>query len=249
MNIVIIEDEVPAYNRLVKLLKEVVPDGNVAAHLDSIASATNWFADNEMPDAVMLDIHLADGSAFDLLKKVRISCPVIFTTAYDAYAIEAFKTSGVDYLLKPLKKDELQQAFRKIDQFKNHFQQVSAPSFPSKPGSYKTRFMVRFGEHIKTVQVSDIAYCYSENKATFARTFDGRNFPMDANLDGLEAMLDPKEFFRINRQYLISLKAIEEMRTYTKARVIVRLNPPVKEAPIVSSERAADFKSWLGGDI
>src|SRR5690606_4597037 len=109
---------------------------------------------------------------------------------------------------------------------------------------YKKRFVIRFGDHIKTLPVEEIAYCYSENKATFARTFEGRTYPMDHNLDGLENMLDPGDFFRINRQYIISLKAIEEMKTYSKARVIVTLKPAVKEQPVVSSERAADFKLW-----
>ena len=118
----------------------------------------------------------------------------------------------------------------------------------AQPGDYKKRFVIRFGEHIKTLSVDEMAYCYSENKGTFARTYDGRTFPMDHNLDTLEQMLDPKDFFRINRQYLISLKSIDEMKTYSKARVIVKVKPPVNDPPIVSSERAADFKSWLAGE-
>lgn len=248
MNVVIIEDELPAYKRLVKLVEETLPGATVAAHLDSVADAKSWFENNKSPDILFMDIHLADGSAFDLLKEVKVEAPIIFTTAYDQYAIDAFKASSIDYLLKPIKKEELKTALSKLSEFRKMFNEngetlIQAVTNPE----YKKRFVIRFGEHIKTLEVDEIAYCYSENKATLARTFEGRNFPMDHNLDALQHMLDPAQFFRINRQYLINIQAIAEMKTYTKARVIVKLNPPVKEDPVVSSERAADFKRWLGG--
>ena len=250
MRIVIVEDEKPAYNRLSKMIKEVIPGADEAAHLESVQSANEWFGKNELPDVVFLDIHLADGSGFDLLKLSKITCPVIFTTAYDQYALEAFKTTGIDYLLKPVKKEELQNALQKLKHIQASLNDTDVPaSVPGQPKEYKKRFIIRFGEHIKTLQVEDVAYFYSENKATFARTFENRNFPMDHNLDSLEGMLNPHDFFRINRQYLINLKAIDDMKTYSKARVIVTLKPPVKELPIVSSERSAEFKQWLGGDI
>jgi DNA-binding LytR/AlgR family response regulator len=246
MNVLIIEDEQPAFKRLSKLIQEVAPAMNILAHLDSVESSKDWLQRNQKPELVFMDIHLADGSAFDLLKKVKLECPVIFTTAYDQYAMDAFKAASIDYLLKPVKKEDLKDALDKLQLFKDIFQKKEKNQ--DAPVEYKKRFLIRFGEHIKTIGTEDIAYCYSENKATFARTLDGRNYPMDHNLDALEQLLDPKDFFRINRQYLISLKAIEEMRTYTKARVLVKLNPPVKEQPVVSSERAADFKHWLGGE-
>ena len=249
MNIVIIEDELPAFKRLSKLVQEVIPQANIVGHLDSIKGSKEWFEKNPLPDVLFMDIHLADGSAFDLMKQVQIECPIIFTTAYDEYAMEAFKTSGLDYLLKPVKKEDIEGAMQKMKQYKDFFKREAGSSQSAQPAEYKKRFLIRFGEHIKTISVSDIAYCYSENKATFARSFDGRNYPMDHNLDALEQMLDPQEFFRINRQYLISLKSIEEMRTYTKARVIIKLTPAVKEQPVVSSERAADFKNWLAGEL
>ena len=227
MNIVIVEDEMPAFKRLSKLVQEVLPVSRLIGHLDSIQGARDWFANHPAPDIVFMDIHLADGSAFELLKQIRIECPVVFTTAYDQYAIEAFKTSSVDYLLKPVKKEDLENALLKMKRFRDMFGSEETAAVPQAP-DYKKRFLVRFGEHIKTVAVSDIAYFYSENKATFARTFESRNYPMDHNLDALEHMLDPQDFFRINRQYLISLKSIEEMRTYTKARVIIKLTPPRK---------------------
>ena len=246
MNILIIEDELPAYKRLSKLVAEVIPGAKILGPIDSIQAAKDWFAGNTCPDLIFMDIHLADGSAFDLQKQVKIDCPVIYTTAYDQYAMEAFKTASIDYLLKPVKKEDIEGAVHKLKKFQELFEHTDESH--TTPAEYKKRFLIRFGEHIKTVSVEEISYCYSESKATFAKTFDGRNYPMDHNLDALEKMLDPQEFFRINRQYLISLKSIEEMRTYTKARVIVKLNPPVKDQPVVSSERAADFKQWLAGE-
>jgi two-component system LytT family response regulator len=249
MNILIVEDELLAFNKLSKLVMENIPGAVIIAHLDSISSAQSWFSQNPMPHAVLMDINLADGSAFDLLKLVKIDCPVIFTTAYDEYAIEAFKTSGIGYLLKPVKKDELLQAFQKLASFRNFFGTSKEGTTQDTPTDYKKRFVIRFGEHIKTLSTEEIAYCFSENKATYARTYEGRTYPMDYNLDALEAMLDPEHFFRINRQYIISLKAIDEMKTYSKARVIITLKPPVKEQPVVSSERAAQFKLWLAGEL
>jgi DNA-binding LytR/AlgR family response regulator len=249
MNIVIIEDELPAYNRLLKLVEETIPSANVIAHHDSVTTAADWFSQNKTPDIVFLDIHLADGSAFDLLKRVKLECPIIFTTAYDQYAMDAFKAASIDYLLKPVKKDALKSAVQKLDEFRKIFAKSGDALVEALTQDYKKRFVIRFGEHIKTLPVEEIAYCFSENKATFARTFEGRTYPMDHNLDTLETMLPPEEFFRVNRQYIISLKAIDEMKTYSKARVIITLKPTVKEQPVVSSERAADFKSWLAGEL
>lgn len=249
MNILIVEDELPAFNKLSKLVLETISGAEIVGHVDSIAGARTWFAEHAMPDVVLMDIHLADGSAFDLVKLVQVDCPIIFTTAYDEYAMEAFKTSSIDYLLKPVKKEELEMAFSKLSNFKSFFHPADAPRTATQPAEYKKRFIIRFGEHIKTVSVEEVAYFFSENKATYVRTHEGRTYPMDNNLDSLETMLDPEHFFRVNRQYIIHLKAIDEMKTYSKARVIVSLRPAVKEAPVVSSERAAQFKLWLAGEL
>ncbi|MBS1771551.1 MAG: response regulator transcription factor [Bacteroidetes bacterium] len=248
MKVVVIEDEMPAFKRLSKLIEETMPGAEIAAHIDSVEEAQKWFAANEAPAIVFMDIHLADGSAFDLLKLTKIDAPIIFTTAYDQYAIDAFKASSIDYLMKPVKKEELKNALLKLDDLKRIFSDKNNALIQTPAQQeYKKRFIIRFGEHIKTLTTDEIAYCYSENKATLARTFEGRTFPMDHNLDALQNMLDPVQFFRINRQYLINLHSIVDMKAHTKARVIVTLKPPVKELPVVSSERAADFKQWLGG--
>jgi DNA-binding LytR/AlgR family response regulator len=255
MNIVLIEDEKPALARITKLITEILPSAKIIAHHDSVQSAREWFSGNPSPDLVMLDIQLADGTAFDLLKQIAIGCPIIFTTAFDRYAIDAFKANSIDYLLKPVKKEELETALKKLEEYRNIFGNkvagtpAASQSLPPLPVEYKKRFIIRFGEHIKTLPVESISYFVSENKSTFARTFDGMKYPMDHNLDALELMLDTQDFFRINRQFIINIKSIDEMKVYTKARVIVRLNPPVKDPPIVSSERAADFKLWLAGEF
>lgn len=250
MNVVIIEDEQPAYKRLAKLLNEVQPDINILAQLETVADAKQWLQDNDTPDVIFMDIHLADGSAFDLLAEVEIKAPVIFTTAYDQYAIEAFKTASVGYLLKPIKPEALKEAIGRIDEYKKIFLEKDdvLKTLVKKEG-YKKRFLIRFGEHIKTVLTEEIAYCYSESKATFLKTFEGRTYPLDYNLDAMEQLLDPERFFRLNRQYIVCLQAISEMKTYSKARIIVTLNPEAKEQPVVSSEKSAVFKQWLAGDI
>jgi DNA-binding LytR/AlgR family response regulator len=248
MNIVIIEDEHLAYERMAKLVKEIIPVSQIVAHHDTVDASRRWFLQNPAPDLVLLDVQLSDGTAFDLLKLVNIDCPIIFTTAYDKYAIDAFAATSIDYLLKPIKKTDLESALQKLKKFQNIFHHPE-PAKKAAGVEYKKRFVIRFGEHIKSLSVDDIAYCYSENKNTYAKDSDGRVYPLDQNLDTLEEILNPDDFFRINRQYIITLKAINEMRTYSKARVIIRLNPAVKEPPIVSSERAADFKKWLGGEL
>lgn len=252
MKVLIIEDEEPAAKRLHKMLKEIEPDINVLDNIVSVSSALKWFAGNDSPDLVFSDIQLSDGLSFDIFKGVNISCPVIFTTAYDQYAIDAFKVNSIDYLLKPIKKEELANA---VSKFKKLTGTPAAPAFDINkllqtlnPGGvdYKKRFVVRYGEHIKTINIEEVVYFYTEDKVNFLCTKDGRRFVIDFNLDTLESTLDPKTFFRINRQYIIGIHSIAEMFAYTKSRVLIKLNPPAKHETIVSTERSAEFKHWLG---
>lgn len=254
MTILIIEDEEPAYKRLQKMLKELEPDHTLLDQIVSVSSAIKWFKANEAPDLIISDIQLSDGISFEIFKQVDIKCPVIFTTAYDQYAIEAFKVNSIDYLLKPVKKEELAKA---VTKFKGLTPAVSAPaldinkllqSLQPAGTDYKKRFVVRYGEHIKTIDIEDVVYFYTEDKATFLCTKDARRFVVDFNLDTLDSILDPKIFFRINRQYIISIHSIAEMFAYSKSRVLIKLNPPSKHETIVSTERSADFKHWLGDE-
>lgn len=252
----IIEDEEIAAKRLQKLVTELLPEAEMLPVQASIAAAVQWFQQNKAPDLIFADIQLADGPSFDIFKQVEINAPVIFATAFDAYAIHAFKLNSVDYLLKPVKKDELRQAIEKFKRI--YVTEKNVDSLPrsleqllqslKSPSQYKERFVIRLGEHMHTIETNQVAYFYTENKANYIVTKAGKKYPSDSNLDQLEAMMNPKEFFRINRQFFISYTSIVEMFTYSKARVLIKLNPPSKLETIVSTERAASFKSWLAGE-
>ncbi len=251
MKILLIEDEDPAAKRLQKLLKEIEPTATILDSIVSVSSAIKWFQENEAPDLVISDIQLSDGLSFEIFKNTDIRCTVIFTTAFDQYAIDAFKVNSIDYLLKPIKKEELTAAINKYKQLKNNVQTTALDinkllqSFTPTAANYKTRFIVRYGEHIKTINIQDVAYFYTEDKINFLTTKEGRRYTIDFNLDTLETMLDPKIFFRINRQYIIGIHSITEMFAYSKSRVLVKLNPPTKQETVVSTERSGDFKLWL----
>lgn len=251
MQILIIEDETPAAKRLQKMIQEIDPEITVLNTIVSVTSAIKWLNENPLPDLILSDIQLSDGLSFEIFKTTQQLCPVIFTTAFDQYAIEAFKVNSIDYLLKPIKKEELGAAIEKFTRLKK----AAAPpsmdiakllqSFDPSATTYKTRFIVKYGEHIKTINTQDVAYFYTENKINFLLTHEGRRYTIDFNLDTLESSLDPKVFFRINRQFIISIHAIVEMFAYSKSRVLIKLNPPTKQETVVSTERSGDFKLWL----
>lgn len=254
IKVLIIEDEEAASRRLNKLIAELMPEATIAGTIVSIASAVQWLKQNGQPDLMFADIHLADGSSFEIFKLIKVECPIIFITAYDQYALQAFQTNSVHYLLKPIKKDDLQNA---IERFRKIYAAPQKPSIDFEKvlsmikqpeANYKERFIIRFGEHIKTIETGDIAWFYTENKANFAVLKDGKRYPIDHNLDELESMINPKQFFRINRQFIISYGSIAEMVSYSKSRVFIKLNPPSKIETIVSTERSASFKSWLADE-
>ena len=254
-NILIIEDEEPAANRLKKMVAELEPDTQVLENIVSVSSGLAWFEKNQTPDLIFSDIQLSDGLSFEIFRNVEVQCPVIFITAYDQYAIDAFKVNSIDYLLKPIKKDDLQAALTKYKKLNSSATSTAAvdlnkmlEAFTPAKTEYKTRFIVRYGEHIKTIKIEEVAYFYTEDKINFLTTNEGRRYAIDYNLDSLESVLDPKAFFRINRQFIISIHAISEMFSYSKSRVLVKLNPPCKHETIVSTERSGDFKLWLGDE-
>jgi DNA-binding LytR/AlgR family response regulator len=253
IKILMLEDEEPAAKRLQKLIKESEPEGEVLAVIDSIAQAKIWLQQNPVPDLMLVDIHLADGISLELFQQTEIQCPLIFTTAYDEYALQAFKLNSVDYLLKPVKKNELHDA---IEKYKRQKAKEHPPVDVSKLlesmqqplHQYRDRFVIRYGEHIKTVETKDVSYFYTESRANFLVTAEGKRYVLDFNLDQLERMLNPKTFFRINRQFIVSLQSIDEMTAWTKARVFIKLKPANKQETIVSTERSPEFKKWLSGD-
>lgn len=250
MNVLIIEDEAAAARRLEKMVLALAPQAQVLDKLDSIEASLNWLEQHKLPDLIFMDIHLADGSSFEIFNHTAIHCPIIFTTAYDQYAIQAFRVNAVDYLLKPIKREELRVALHKFDQQSRqqgafNYQRL-AESIKEDP--YNRRFLIRIGQNIKVVDANNAAYFYTEDKITFVVTQDGKRYPLDHSLEKLEEMLDPRRFFRVNRQVILGLEAIREMYAYSKSRVKVELEPPADMDIIVSTERSPYFKKWLTGE-
>lgn len=252
MNVVIIEDEAFAALRLKKMIEDYDPDIKILAELESVAESVKWFKSNPEPDLIFLDIHLEDDLSFAIFDQVNISSPVIFTTAFDEYAIKAFKLKSIDYLLKPIVHEELAAALKKYEQFSGLRQhQADLQSLytllTSNDKKYRERFSISVGTKIKMVEVKDIAYFFVMDKGTYLRTHQGNTYNVDFTLDKLEEMLDPDSFFRINRKYLINLSSIASMQAYSRSRVKLELKPMADEEfdTIVSIDRSGEFKRWL----
>jgi len=252
MRILIIEDEPLAAENLAVLIKKVSPESEVLCMLDSVQTAVEWFQQNETPDLAFCDVQLGDGLSFEIFEQVKIDCPVIFTTAYDEYALKAFQVNSVDYLLKPLSPKDLEKA---IEKFKSRFQNSETSQqqfqFPNKQllqmltANYKTRFLIKVGEHIKNIKIEDINWFYTMEKNTFMHTNSGKDFPMDNSLDQLELLVNPQDFFRINRKYFIHIDSIEDIISYSNSRLRLKLQNNKDDSIIVSREKVRDFKAWL----
>jgi DNA-binding LytR/AlgR family response regulator len=251
VNILIIEDEPEAAALLATLLREIRPGVNILGSLDSIRSAVKWVAENTSPDLFFMDIQLADGLSFEIFEKVDITAPVIFTTAYNEYALKAFKVNSIDYILKPLDKEEVKAALRKYENLtgqhlsREHIMESIGTAMQMLTKRYKERFVIRVGEHLKSVEINDILYFYSLEKTTFAQTTDGRKHILDFTLDQLEGLLDPAKFFRINRKYIVSVHSIRDMISHTNSRLKLLLKATDDDDVIVARERVQEFKDWL----
>jgi DNA-binding LytR/AlgR family response regulator len=251
MKALIIEDEVLAARHLQHVLDEV---GNITVItiLESISESVEWFKINPQPELMFLDIHLADGSAFEIFKHVEISCPVIFTTAYDEYALKAFKVNSIDYLLKPVDADAVKGAMKKIETLSLYNKPVDEfkkfiDSF-NKGLSYKTHFLIPAkGDKLIPVQSADIAFIYIDSGIVKARTFDEKSFRFEFTLDELSEMLNPYDFFRANRQFIIARKAIKDIDIWFNSRLSVNLKIVAPEKILLSKARIPEFKSWFGG--
>ncbi|MFN3997412.1 LytR/AlgR family response regulator transcription factor [Algoriphagus sp.] len=248
MKILIIEDEKPAANRLIKLLEPHFPGISPIANLDTVTRAVTWFEQNPEPDLIFCDIQLADGISFEIFEKVKLSTPVIFTTAFDQYAIKAFQVNAIDYLLKPIDPIELAKAVEKfkarqvkpaldLDMLKSLLQ-------PEKK-SFKSRFLVRFGEKIQSIAIEEIAFFFSEERVTFLQTSEGKKFVLDSTLEQVEAAVDPTIFFRINRKYLCRVDAVAEVLSYSNSRLKVKLKNCLDSDILISREKVGEFKDWL----
>jgi two-component system LytT family response regulator len=252
MVIVIIEDDEVAYKRLCRIILELLPGSEVTVVLKTVQLAIDWLGTHRMPDLIFMEINLGDASGFEIFKAHNITCPVIFTTAHREFAMQAFKVNSIDYLLKPIDRPAVQRALDKL-------MLIKAPGLAAINGngklhrsyrnSYRERLVVKKGDAIKSVPVDEIAYFFTENKTNWLCTNSGEKYPVEYNLEQIADMVNPRQYFRINRQFIIGLDAIEEMKTYTRARVIVKLRPECHIDTIVSVERSGNFRAWLSGEM
>jgi len=252
MKVLIIEDELQAAKRLEQLVKEIIGDAaEILDQIDTVKRAVAWFQQHPQPDVVLMDIQLADGLSFQIFEQTTVKAPVIFTTAYDAYALQAFKVNSIDYILKPVDKAELTQALRRVEE---RLTPVLRPdemlvkmqeAMAMLTRRFKTRFVVKVGEHLRTVEVDDVKFFFSQDKTSFAVTGDARNHILDYTLEELEKMLDPDRFFRINRKYLVGTSAIQDIIHYTNSRLKLVLKGSTDNDIIVARERVQEFKDWL----
>lgn len=249
MRVLIVEDEVEAAARLSRLLTELKPGVSIVGTLDSVKGTTQWLTQNPQPELIFMDIQLADGLSFEIFEKVEVKSPVIFTTAYNEYALKAFKVNSIDYILKPLDQDEVAAAFRKFEHLTQGSSQAQllesiGVAMQMLNKRYKERFVIKVGEHLKSIEVTDILYFYSLEKTTFAQTHDRKHI-LDFTLDQLEGLLDPVKYFRINRKYIVSVSSIRDMVSHTNSRLKLLLKSSDDDDVIVARERVQEFKDWL----
>jgi DNA-binding LytR/AlgR family response regulator len=250
MTVLILEDETLAAERIQNLLQEIDRQIAVVGHLKSIEAAVTWLTDHPHPDLILSDIRLLDGLCFEIFEQVTVNVPVIFTTAYDQYAIKAFEVNSIDYLLKPVHVEKLKNALEKVNRLTSTAATPVAyhellKLLQSPRQEYKTRFMVRLGSRIIAVPVEKVAYFFSENKLTFLITTDQKRYPLDQPLDELIEVLDPKLFFRANRQFIVTFPSIAEIHPYFKGRMKLQLSPAAAEEVVISAERTPEFKKWI----
>ncbi|MBP1631358.1 MAG: lytR [Bacteroidetes bacterium] len=248
-NVLIIEDEALAADHLEKTLKEIAPDIIVKAKFGSIKESVEWLTVNQI-DLIFLDIQLSDGLSFSIFEQINIHTPVIFTTAYDQYAIQAFQLNSIAYLLKPIRKAELTESLKKFKSFKSAFSidfDSLLSSIQNNKPAYRKRFLIQIADKFRKIEIGEIAYFYVSDKGVFLKTIEGNSYPIDLSLDSLEKVLDPSFFFRINRKYIVCDKAISSMISWSRNRIkiIFHLPPADNSDIIVSIDRASDFKKWL----
>jgi DNA-binding LytR/AlgR family response regulator len=247
MRTVIIEDEKLAADNLELMLHSLDPDIKVITKIESVRNAVKWLTSNTC-DLIFLDIQLSDGNSFNIFEQIEVKIPVIFITAYDQYAIKAFKYNSIDYLLKPINKDELAQSMQK---FKEYFRNRQLPDFKAlietirHPFNYQERFLVNAGQKLKTIKTCDIAYFYVQSKGVFLCTKEDKHYDISYTLEKLMEMIDPKVFYRVNRQFIVNIEVIENMFTVSKSRLKLELRPKPHEEVIVSVNNIQEFRLWL----
>jgi DNA-binding LytR/AlgR family response regulator len=257
MKVLIIEDEDLAVKKLRKTLESVDGSAEVVGVADSIRSSVNWLQNNPVPDLILMDIELCDGQSFEIFDKVDIKSTVIFTTSYDEYALKAFKVNSVDYLLKPVQKEDLQAALDKVRRLKEMYgtgnnaavsveNLVKELQLKLQPKDYRKRFLVKHAQKLVSIDIDEIAYFYSDGRLNFFKTYDNKKYVVDYTMDELEDMLDPDRYFRISRSFYVSIKSIDQIHDYFGNRLLLHLLPEVDKEAIISREKVTDFKKWMG---
>ena len=250
MNIIIIEDEKPAARLLQRKVEKLGLQVNTMLH--SVEESITWFQNNAHPDLIFLDIQLSDGLSFEIFEQIDIKSAVIFTTAYDEYALRAFKLNSIDYLLKPIDEDELEVAINKFkvrtqaQNFSLDFEAIKRMLVNPVAKEYKKRFSVKIGQQLKVISIDEVECFYSENKGTYIHTLDNRDYLIDATLEVLETEINPKDFYRVSRKFIVPLKAVKEIQVYSNSRLKIILPTYKDDEVVVARERVSDFKEWIG---
>lgn len=250
MNIIIIEDEKPAAEKLRKLILKYDPAMEIIATLGSVESATAWLKENPTPDLIFMDIELSDGLSFKIFERQDIPCPIIFTTAFDEYWQEALEQNSIDYLLKPIRQEKLENAINKYKKLKTHFSGnytglLNMQSPWQTTSEYRKRFLIKKGTDLVSVKAEDIAYAFAAHKLVFIVNSKAQRFILDKSLNDLEKELDPALFFRVNRKYLVNQQHIHKIKSTGKSKLLLELNPPAAEEVVISQESSAAFKQWM----
>lgn len=257
MKVLIVEDEVLAAKKLSKTLASVDESAEIIGVSDSIQGTVEWLNSHPAPDLILMDIELADGQSFEIFGLTEVKSPVIFTTSYDEFALQAFKVNSIDYLLKPVQKEDLEAALNKFKQLKTIYKEekkedvnleqiVKELQQKLQPKEYRKRFLVKHGQKLISIEIDEIAYFFSDGRLNFFKTFDNRKFVVDYTMDELEEMLDPDKYFRTSRSFYVSIDSIDQIHDYFGNRLLLHLNPPVEKEAIVSREKVSDFKKWMG---
>lgn len=247
MNVLIVEDETTAYENMVDLLAQVDPNIHVVGNTESIRQTIKWLGGHEAPDLIFMDIHLSDGSAFVIFDEIRIEIPIIFTTAYDRYAIEAFKVNSIDYLLKPVKEDDMRRALTKFSKWgrpdiSQYLSQIA--QMVSKP-NYSDKILIPYKDKLLPVSLSEIACFYTADKNTFVFLKNGMKYPYGKTLDQIYSTLNPHDFFRANKQFIVSRNSVSNITIWFDSRLLVSLEVDTPERIYVSKNKASEFKAWM----
>ena len=259
MKILIVEDEELAVKKIRKTLGEVDENAEVVGVADSITGTVDWLQTNPSPDLILMDIALSDGQSFEIFSRIPVKSAVVFTTSYDEYALKAFKVNSIDYLLKPIQKEDLEAALNKYKQMKAMYIEepkdvpglnmdalVKELQQKLQPKEFRKRFLVKHGQKLVSTEIDEIAYFFSDGRLNFFKTDDNRKFVVDYTMDELEEMLDPEKYFRISRAFYVSVRSISQIHDYFGNRLLLQLKPVVDKEAIVSREKVADFKKWMG---